>query len=70
MRRKKVSQQILLAFVKRVATLSTQVTHNGALACMGIIKTVMQASFLLHFVINPKKNVNSMFNSFTAFKTD
>lgn len=42
MRRKKVSQQITLAFLKRTATLSTQVLHNGALGCLGVIKTVMQ----------------------------
>lgn len=41
-RRKKVSLQILLAFLKRVAMLGTQVLHNGALGCLGIIKTVMQ----------------------------
>lgn len=43
-RRKKVSQQRILAFTKRLATLALQVLHNGSLSCLGHIKSVLQVS--------------------------
>lgn len=41
-RRKKVSQQRILAFTKRLATLALQLLHNGSLSCLGHIKSVLQ----------------------------
>ncbi|XP_015590385.1 nucleolar complex protein 3 homolog isoform X2 [Cephus cinctus] len=41
-RRKKVSQSRLIAFIKRIATLSLQLQHNGSLGILGVIKVVMQ----------------------------
>jgi len=41
-RRKKISQQRLLAFTKRLATLSLQLLHNGTLGCLGNIRSVLQ----------------------------
>ena len=41
-RRKRVTQNRLIAFVKRIATLSLQLQHNGTLAILGIIKSIFQ----------------------------
>ncbi|XP_034251483.1 nucleolar complex protein 3 homolog [Thrips palmi] len=41
-RRKKVSHQRVLAFTKRLATLSLHLLHNGSLSCLGHIKNVIQ----------------------------
>lgn len=44
-RRKKISQQRVLAFTKRLATLSLHLLHNGSLSCLGHIKNVLQVIF-------------------------
>lgn len=43
-RRKNITPRRMLAFLKRIAILSLQLQHNGTLASLGIIKTVMQLS--------------------------
>ncbi|XP_012260136.2 nucleolar complex protein 3 homolog [Athalia rosae] len=41
-RRKKISQNRLTAFLKRISILALQLEHNGTLGALSIIKTVMQ----------------------------
>ncbi|XP_050299793.1 nucleolar complex protein 3 homolog [Anthonomus grandis grandis] len=41
-RRKKITNKRIINFVKRLATLSLQLLHNGSLGCLGLIKTLMQ----------------------------
>ncbi|XP_011297136.1 nucleolar complex protein 3 homolog [Fopius arisanus] len=41
-RRKKVSQNRLIAFVKRIITISLQMQHHGTLGLLGLIKSIMQ----------------------------
>ena len=41
-RRKKITNKRTLSFVKRLATLSLQLLHNGSLGSLSVIKNVMQ----------------------------
>lgn len=41
-RRKKITNKRTLSFVKRLATLSLQLLHNGSLGSLGLIKNLMQ----------------------------
>lgn len=41
-RRKKISQNRLTAFLKRISILALQLEHNGTLGSLAIVKTVMQ----------------------------
>ncbi|EFA07654.2 nucleolar complex protein 3 [Tribolium castaneum] len=41
-RRKKITNKRTLSFVKRLATLSLQLLHNGSLGSLGLIKNIMQ----------------------------
>ncbi|XP_012287704.1 nucleolar complex protein 3 homolog [Orussus abietinus] len=41
-RRKKIIQSRLIAFVKRIATLTLQVQHHGAVAILAVIRTILQ----------------------------
>jgi nucleolar complex protein 3 len=41
-RHKKLSQQRMLAFTKRLATLAMQLLHNGSISCLAVIRTIMQ----------------------------
>ncbi|VEN58187.1 unnamed protein product [Callosobruchus maculatus] len=41
-RRKKITNKRLLGFVKRLGVLSLQVSHDGALGCLGLIRNIMQ----------------------------
>ncbi|XP_068894937.1 nucleolar complex protein 3 isoform X2 [Tenebrio molitor] len=43
-RRKKITNKRTISFVKRLATLSLQLLHNGALGSLSLIKTTMQMS--------------------------
>lgn len=43
-RRKQITQLRLLAFTKRIMTLSLQLLHNGTMSCLGLIKSVMQTT--------------------------
>lgn len=51
-RRKHMSHGRLLAFVKRVATLSVQLLHHGTVSCLGIVKTVMQLTSSLESLLD------------------
>ncbi|XP_066263007.1 nucleolar complex protein 3 [Euwallacea similis] len=41
-RRKKITNKRTINFVKKLATFSLQLLHNGSLGCLGLIKTLMQ----------------------------
>lgn len=41
-RRKAISLNRLYAFLKRITILSLQLQHNGTLACLGVLKSIMQ----------------------------
>lgn len=41
-RRKKITNKRTIGFIKRLATLSLQLLHDGSLGCLGIIRNVMQ----------------------------
>ncbi|CAG9821319.1 unnamed protein product [Phaedon cochleariae] len=41
-RRKKITNRRTVGFVKRLATLSLQLTHDSTLGCLGLIRTIMQ----------------------------
>ncbi|CAG2056598.1 unnamed protein product, partial [Timema podura] len=56
-RRKKISQQRVLAFTKRLATMSTQLLHNGALGCLALIKTVMQLNKSVDILLDPDSSI-------------
>lgn len=43
-RRKRVTQNRLIAFVKRISTLALQLQHHGALGILGVVKTIFQLS--------------------------
>lgn len=43
-RRKKITSKRILGFVKRLSQLCLQLTHDGSLGCLGIIKTLIQLS--------------------------
>lgn len=43
-RRKQISMQRLLAFIKRMSTLSLQVLPNGTLALLCLIKQILQVN--------------------------
>lgn len=43
-RRRQVAPQRVIAFVKRLSTLSLQTSANGTLALLGLIKTIMAVS--------------------------
>lgn len=58
-RRKNITQHRLLAFIKRIVTLSLQLLHNGTLACLGIVKTVMQLTSSLEIILDTDTSVGS-----------
>ncbi|XP_050510797.1 nucleolar complex protein 3 homolog isoform X3 [Diabrotica virgifera virgifera] len=43
-RRKKITSKRMLGFTKRLAQLSLQLTHDGSMGCLSLIKTIMQLS--------------------------
>jgi hypothetical protein len=45
-RHKKLSQQRMLAFTKRLATLAMQLLHNGAISCLAVIRAILQVRVL------------------------
>jgi len=45
-RHKKLSQQRMFAFTKRLATLALQLLHNSAISCLAVIRTIMQVCVL------------------------
>lgn len=58
-RRKNITQQRLLAFVKRLLTLSMQLLHNGTAGCLGIVKTVMQLTSSLDIILDTDTTTGS-----------
>ncbi|KAL5279705.1 NOC3L family protein [Megaselia abdita] len=58
-RRRNISQLRLLAFVKRISILSLQLLHNGGLAALGIIKTVLQLTSHLDIILDTDCTVGS-----------
>lgn len=58
-RRRNISQHRLLAFVKRIAILSLQLLHNGGLAALGIIKTVLQLTSHLDIILDTDCTIGS-----------
>lgn len=56
-RRKKVTQQRLLGFTKRLATLSLQLLHNGTLGTLGLIRNLMQLIKQLDILLDFDENV-------------
>lgn len=58
-RRKNISQSRLMAFIKRIVTLSTQLLNHGTMACLGIVKTVMQATSSLEILLDTDTTIGS-----------
>lgn len=58
-RRKNITQYRMLAFVKRILTLSLQLLHNGTLAGLGIVKTLMQLTSNLDILLDTDTTVGS-----------
>lgn len=55
-RRKKFSQNRLIAFIKRISTLSLQLQHHGALGLLGIIKIIMQLTKTIDILVDTDAN--------------
>ena len=53
---RKISQQRLLAFTKRLCVLCLQILHNGALGCLTIIKSILQVSISIYLKLYFKDN--------------
>ncbi|CAL7938464.1 unnamed protein product [Xylocopa violacea] len=51
-RRKRITQSRLIAFIKRIATISLQLQHNSALGILGIIKQSMQLGKAVHVLLD------------------
>ncbi|XP_055850175.1 nucleolar complex protein 3 homolog [Episyrphus balteatus] len=58
-RRKNITQQRLLAFVKRLSTISMHLMHNGTLASLGTVKTIMQLTSMLEIILDTDTSVGS-----------
>ncbi|XP_015119168.1 nucleolar complex protein 3 homolog [Diachasma alloeum] len=51
-RRKNVSQNRLIAFVKRIMTIALQMQHHGTLGLLGLIKSIMQLDKNPHLLLD------------------
>lgn len=58
-RRKHITHQRNLAFLKRLMMLSMQLLHNGTLGCLSIIKTAMQFNNSLDILLDIDAQVGS-----------
>lgn len=58
-RRKNISQSRMMAFIKRIVTLSLQLLSNGTIACLGIVKNVMQATSTLDVLLDTDTSTGS-----------
>lgn len=58
-RRKNISQHRLMAFIKRVVTLSLHLMNHGTLAALGIVKNVMQLTSSLEILLDTDASVGS-----------
>lgn len=56
-RHKKLSQQRLFAFTKRLATLAMQLLHNGSISCLAVIRTIMQVHRSVDILLDPDSSV-------------
>ncbi|KAB0794961.1 hypothetical protein PPYR_01175 [Photinus pyralis] len=51
-RQKKISQKRMASFLKRLATLSLQVSHDGALSCLAICKSLLQSNTAMDILLD------------------
>lgn len=51
-RRKKITNKRMIGFVKRVATLSLQLLHNGTLSSLGFIKLMLQLNSSIDILLD------------------
>lgn len=58
-RRRNMSQQRLMAFIKRLLTLSLHLLHHGTLATLGTIKTTFQLTSVLDVLLDTDTSVGS-----------
>lgn len=58
-RRKNITHHRLLAFIKRIVILSLQLLHNGSLACLSIVKNVMQLTSSLEIILDTDASIGS-----------
>ncbi|XP_055594720.1 nucleolar complex protein 3 homolog [Uranotaenia lowii] len=58
-RRNNITYHRYLAFVKRLSMMSLQVLHNGALGCLGVIKSAMQLNSSLDILLDTESTVGS-----------
>lgn len=58
-RRKNISQSRMMAFIKRIVTLSLQLLSHGTVACLGVVKSVMQAMSSLEILLDLDTSVGS-----------
>lgn len=56
-RHKKLSQQRMFAFTKRLTTLAMQLLHNGAISCLAVIRTIMQVHRSADILLDPDSSV-------------
>ncbi|XP_037817854.1 nucleolar complex protein 3 homolog [Lucilia sericata] len=58
-RRRNMSQQRLMAFVKRLLTISLNLLHHGTLASLGTIKTTFQLTSVLDILLDTDDSIGS-----------
>lgn len=58
-RRKNISQSRMMAFIKRIVTLSMQLLSSGAVSCLGIVKSVMQSTSTMEMLLDTDTSVGS-----------
>lgn len=58
-RRKNITHHRLLAFIKRIVILSLQVLPHGSLACLSIVKNVMQLTSSLEIILDTDASIGS-----------
>ncbi|KAK0159396.1 hypothetical protein PV328_010275 [Microctonus aethiopoides] len=55
-RRKRLSQNRMVTFVKRIATLALQLQHHGALGILGVVKSIFQLSKSANILLDTDNN--------------
>lgn len=58
-RRRNISQQRLMAFIKRLLTVSLNLLHHGTLASLGTIKTTFQLTSVLDILLDTDDSIGS-----------
>lgn len=58
-RRKNISQQRLMAFIKRITILSLHLLSHGSIACLGMVKNVMQLTSSLEILLDTDATIGS-----------